>query len=500
MPADLPGYHFDPVKNRYFKIQPNHIAPSGSNYSVQAVRAEEAIKDAQREDELLYRSKLAITPRRSKLLQHPMLEFDRRLGHLRKSAGALVSEYYAAGLTGMGVFPDVEFKPPSSWDPLGPDSGSFAIAESSGTLFADCVRKESGHSMYQRQRSTHMCAFHLRPRPLDDPNHDPHWYVPGNYETSAPYQYSNTRWYDVANSPRCILALEYDLVVWCELITHRGAPTTSVVKIGGGSREFAYRTERIPVQSVVWGLAAQPGEYRAAMVCETGFSLLDLSAVDHPISRFPMDTNEMLQATFKDHNIVLCGTRSGQILMCDIRAPAQHSDLDGYGGVGATSGTRLQHSDTVNDLAALPDGNCIIASGPRQMSIYDLRFAPPPTRVCHMPRAKSFQASPAVLDFVIPKTYATRLDKTNFTYDPELNIVLRTSTDNYRNHRAALWSARTGRLLDSPLNTTVFEEPIVCAAIARIRDGPKSVFISADREITEWTPQGRGGEGEDDQE
>ena len=46
MPLNIPGYYFDPAKGKYFKIEPTHIAPKGSQYSQQA------IKKAQQEAEV----------------------------------------------------------------------------------------------------------------------------------------------------------------------------------------------------------------------------------------------------------------------------------------------------------------------------------------------------------------------------------------------------------------------------------------------------------------
>lgn len=41
MPApSIPGFHYDPSKRKYFKIQSNHLAPTNSKYSAQAVKRE----------------------------------------------------------------------------------------------------------------------------------------------------------------------------------------------------------------------------------------------------------------------------------------------------------------------------------------------------------------------------------------------------------------------------------------------------------------------------
>ncbi|KIX94097.1 uncharacterized protein Z520_10123 [Fonsecaea multimorphosa CBS 102226] len=504
MAAELPGYYFDPEKNRYFKIQANHIAPAESKYSRQAVKAEKVIKKAQRQDELLRQSKLTETVTRSKLLQHPLLVFDRRLGHLRKGTGALVSEYYAAGLKGNSAFSDhlprggrVPRRPPDTQSI--PASGLFSIEETSGTLFADCWwRRTDDPDIYD----TYMLACHPG-SPLDVAEQDlqdsASWPVRRNHEKGALYKYSNAEEFNITYRTLAILAMGSGLVVWSEdrAVTSRASPFESVVRVGAcRSGPFGDRHDMIHQAScahMVRGLAAQPGEHTAALTTERGLLLMDLSHASYPLREYPMGTNEMMTATFKDRNTVMGGTRSGKMLLCDIRAPPPRNTS------GRATATRLQHGDAVMGLAALPDGgNRILISGLRSMKIYDLRFTPPPTLVCHLPRSNSFKASPSVLTFNIPATHQSRRYGMSFCYDPELNIVLRSSTDDHKNHRAALWSATTGRLLPGPLNNHRFESPIDCAAMVRVRDGPKSIFISSDKLITEWTPQGRGAG--DDQE
>lgn len=41
MDSALDGFYFDPVKKKYFKVLPNHIAPTGVKYSEQAIKDQE---------------------------------------------------------------------------------------------------------------------------------------------------------------------------------------------------------------------------------------------------------------------------------------------------------------------------------------------------------------------------------------------------------------------------------------------------------------------------
>jgi len=40
MAKEIPGFYFDEQKHKYYKIQPNHIAPKDSKYSREAVDIE----------------------------------------------------------------------------------------------------------------------------------------------------------------------------------------------------------------------------------------------------------------------------------------------------------------------------------------------------------------------------------------------------------------------------------------------------------------------------
>jgi len=39
--AAIPGFYYDEAKKKYFKILPNHVAPTGAKYSVEAAKREE---------------------------------------------------------------------------------------------------------------------------------------------------------------------------------------------------------------------------------------------------------------------------------------------------------------------------------------------------------------------------------------------------------------------------------------------------------------------------
>lgn len=67
---DIPGFYYDPEKQKYFKIQSSHLVPSGAKYSrsnVTQVQASEQ-REAKRTTEAIIRRETTV--QRSKVLQH----------------------------------------------------------------------------------------------------------------------------------------------------------------------------------------------------------------------------------------------------------------------------------------------------------------------------------------------------------------------------------------------------------------------------------------------
>ena len=94
-PNELPGYYYDELRRKYFKIQENHLAPPGSNYSRTAINkgTEFALARGREQDRReLERDQ---TIQRSKLLQRSLL--GRELG-FRKDGPGVRWDVWADGL------------------------------------------------------------------------------------------------------------------------------------------------------------------------------------------------------------------------------------------------------------------------------------------------------------------------------------------------------------------------------------------------------------------
>lgn len=496
MPAEIPGYWYDASSNRYFKIQANHIAPSGANYSRQAVNAEKVIQKSQRREKQSRLSKQAATVSRSSLLQNPLLNFDRRLGNLHYDAGTTVAEYYAAGLSGAEAIVTKFGKGKSETAPL-LSSGAinkFAIDPGSGALLAAL---SCPYPFVTPARSISLVfAIPRRGWPLlvDD-------FSEGQEDwTYCADEDAGGCLYD-ATQKRLVHYTRYSQQICCIAAEPRNSVSWVSVDSTGERSEFGgacYDERHIP--SVCYAtrgtqmidLAVSSSSGTIAMATSDGVSILsNFGRSHHEIQKTPVRGEQMV-VEFKDEWVVMSGARNGRLMLCDVRSPDDMSAV-----------FRIQHSSAINGLATMPDRNQVLVNGLQDMKIYDLRYAPRPARTELLDQVKSrsrsrrrgpahYAPTPAVLTFNTPSERHQNQYGLGFAYDPELNVVVSASTDHVRNHRVGIWSASSGRLLKSPLNEHRFTAPVTCAQIARVRDGPKSILLASDGKISEWCVQGRG--------
>lgn len=96
---EIPGYYFDPHKNKYFKIQQNHIAPSDSKYSVEAVKEQELKRQAGLTETQQRFQERAQRIKHDRRIQHPLTSLQYRLGaNGPGSATSIVADYYGASI------------------------------------------------------------------------------------------------------------------------------------------------------------------------------------------------------------------------------------------------------------------------------------------------------------------------------------------------------------------------------------------------------------------
>ena len=77
---NIPGYHYDETTGKYYKTLLNHLAPSGSQHSRQAVTKKESLAIAQREQAKAEARKRRDRVRKTTFARHVQLSLLGRLG------------------------------------------------------------------------------------------------------------------------------------------------------------------------------------------------------------------------------------------------------------------------------------------------------------------------------------------------------------------------------------------------------------------------------------
>jgi len=327
MPAEIPGYYFDATKKKYFRIQPNHIAPVGSQYSRQAVNAANAIEREERQDRGLQASKRQAQVIRSDLLRHPLLTFDRRLGYQTVSPTDIAANYFSSAVVGR----DAIHFPRGLFGRLEDYFDTFDVEPETGNLCAAARLREgsavrvfySGHgnggAVYRRDHSSVIPA------------------CPGKIS--------------------CVLAFAPALVVWS---ADRLVSSTSIMFIGDATHAHtpAYHvTTSFTISAKIWDMAASPNRSCWALATSDGVQIRQGggTAIGNQVLHSRV-SEEQMTVQFKDENTFMAGARSGKVTFGDVR-----------GGLVL----RLRHPSGVSGLRVLRDSNYILVNGLQHVCLRD---------------------------------------------------------------------------------------------------------------------------------
>jgi hypothetical protein len=179
--------------------------------------------------------------------------------------------------------------------------------------------------------------------------------------------------------------------------------------------------------------------------------------------------DSLLTVAFKDEWTLMAGHRSGFVNFLDHREGSE------------AQVRRMRHDDPLNALRILKDGHSVLASGLASTAVYDLRYLSAPCT-----SKKSEPCSRPVLKFSTSRA-SDRLEL-GVDYNQELNTVAIASSRN-RSHYVNLYSARTGKIIPSALDRTVFDGPVPCLKFAYTSDGKCSLLMApetVESKLIEW--------------
>ncbi|KAL1867212.1 hypothetical protein Plec18167_008753 [Paecilomyces lecythidis] len=92
MARDIPGFYYDAEKNKYFKIQANHVAPAGSQYSERAIKQRRLDEKKRKKD--IFRARRVASERikRSTSLGHPLIGVEREVNAHPRSRSVMFEQ------------------------------------------------------------------------------------------------------------------------------------------------------------------------------------------------------------------------------------------------------------------------------------------------------------------------------------------------------------------------------------------------------------------------
>jgi hypothetical protein len=186
-----------------------------------------------------------------------------------------------------------------------------------------------------------------------------------------PYPHDACFAISVVNNPVTALLITRrpaSYIFWATSATHSAHGTVRVVPFGAEEERAATtRLQRpddhrlAPVtydamgvswsvpESDIWDMAASPSGRAVAAACSTGLRIF--GDFDHGLDDLMRKTNdrEYMAVSFKDENIVLCGTRAGAVQIVDLRS--------------LTGTSRLRHGSGVAAVRTLSNDNYVLVRG-----------------------------------------------------------------------------------------------------------------------------------------
>ncbi|KAL2041738.1 hypothetical protein N7G274_005522 [Stereocaulon virgatum] len=364
--TNIPGFYYDRVKRKYFKIQPNHIAPTGSAYSTDSVKkdAEDILEAKERAKfEQLERKQIM---QRSKVLSYPLggrLALERETG-LQYDSIRRMNEAWVYGIQDRIVLTHNS----------GHDMGPFVYDKATGGfIFASVLGPiDTGHPI--------ICASPV------DPNT-----TKGDYRLTSGFMMDS----DISS-----LALSKSRVLMATAMGSSRPASLHITKLydpvgvssefetmeaddGAGVANPVLRPDisvmmRFPncPRITFWACSANPDENRSGFAVatsdgtflveerETGYMILRQQSFG-PNQVGQGRVTEILALDWLDSNVLLNGCREGMIRLWDVRIPGPES-----------TSLRLRHPSGVNHVRRVNENIIIVAGLYDQLCTYDLRYTP----------------------------------------------------------------------------------------------------------------------------
>lgn len=464
-PREIPGFFYDTVKRKYFKIESSRTAPPSSRWSSESVKRQKVEKQQATKQELIVaRRKLLV--RRSQVLQDPLLGglLERNFGRHSRD---LQVDSWARTLHPRGCLRLHQKQRSANNFP--------ATIESSNLDHLVVTNQTDGKGRITTFGATHTGTIQGRYMPTDDYGS----ILDDDHYQDGDYYYTNLAKVVSYESP--VSAMKYHEPSNTVLMTsHAPRESTSITIFAPDILDISNTRTGLQDGTNFHRAGPPPTPNLTMNTCEpapVGSELLAVLGTNRGILKLSSEmdrlkwvndpeqssngksTNDVLSLSFmpKNPHVIFAGSRDSRVSWVDLRAPE-----------GGQCG-RIRHRSSVAHVRGINEHQ-VLAAGPKSaMSIYDIRFAQRPSmkKVRNMPLVR-------FSDYSNTASIQIGLD-----VDLELGVVAAATEDRAQaqDGRLYLYSLNTGKQLDCPalekvrvgrvLKAVVFqrmpwEDPRVC--------------------------------------
>ncbi|KAJ5892197.1 uncharacterized protein N7473_008425 [Penicillium subrubescens] len=466
MNPEIPGFYYDPEKKKYFKIQANHVAPPGAQYSQASVKRKRNEQEEQERQAHVSQRIARETVHKPSFLHHPLVGVDREIGARRVSSSELQDRQASVHVSQLRCKRLHDFEPwPGPWN-----IRHVLRSPRSGILITSGV--------HSHQSSVSICF----------PDHgEEKWIYNQTMERilfQEPYRLSS-----VSLSHTGYLLATFDSGPGGDsFLAPRLLPNPDESGDYRWPSEFLHPI-RIRTLQTLWCSAACPTGDKALFAIGTsdGLHTLEGYSSHWTLSQKPFPNEKANQTQgFRRHgnsshasvqavewlssDVIASGLRNSTVFLYDVRT-------------GDTS-LRLQHSQSVTKIRKV-DPWRIVVGGHNSVEMYDIRFVAEGLQHKPKPMSGSHISTRPYLSF---QDFSPE-EIPDLDVSTELGLLACASND----RKVRLFSLNTGKPVPSPLSkfhyarpiTGVFFEPTEPITSSQGPQTP-SLLVSAEASVDQW--------------
>ncbi|CEJ56648.1 hypothetical protein PMG11_02849 [Penicillium brasilianum] len=465
MNPEIPGFYYDPEKKKYFKIQANHAAPPGAQYSQESVKRKRNQQEEQEKQAHVSQRIARETVRKPSFLHHPLIGVDREVGTHVFSAPELQDRQASIYVSQLKRTKLHQFEP---WP--GPcnirhvlrhprsgiliTSGIQGNASSVSICFPDCDEAKWTYNQTMER------LLFREPYRLSSISLSHTGYLlatmdsgPGGDSFLAPRLLPNPdeggdyRWPSEFLHP---IRIRTTQTLWCSA----ACPTGEKALFAVGTSDGLHTLEG---QSSYWSLSQKPLPK-------------EQSNRGPGFRRHGNSSHASVQAVeWLSSDVIASGLRNSSVFLYDVRS--------------GENSLRLQHSQSVTKIRKV-DLWRIVVGGYNSVEMYDIRFASQNLQHKPKPMSRSHISSRPYLSF---RDFSPE-EIPDFDVSTELGLLACASDD----RKVRFFSLNTGKPVRSPLLRSPYSRPITGLCFEATGEvsplGPQtpSLLVCSQAAVDQW--------------